>query len=163
MEASNQQKMTKRQKQEEQHKRPTNPVSRQMASAKSKAKKAQSKRDKKAHSSRHQSVQGKSVNGESASGALPTSITTYFKTKRHRQEPATQDVEEQDRQGSPERKRREVCRNKSSMCSECAPVVSHAKADFVVPGVQQFAASEANSNALIVFFAGPPLPVLDNG
>ena len=163
MEASNQQKMTKRQKQEEQHKRPTNPVSRQMASAKSKAKKAQSKRDKKAHSSRHQSVQGKSVNGESAGGALPSSITTYFKTKRHRQEPATQDVEEQDRQGSPERKRRGVCRNKSSMCSECAPVVSHAKADFVVPGVQQFAASEANSNALIVFFAGPPLPVLDNG
>ena len=89
------------------------------------------------------------------SGAPTSGIKQYFKTKRQRPELEPQEDKDQEWQGSPERKRSGVSSSMSSISSVCAPVLSHVTADFVVPGVQHIAASEANSNALVAFLLDP--------
>ena len=160
----------KRQTTEQPRERVINPIPRQNAEARSKAKKAQSKRDKKAFALQHKTIPAQEgqdnskanmqqTGSETQVGVPPIAgIQQYFTLKRQRPEPGAQE-----RQDSPERKRRGFFCRLSSICVECAPIYSHVTADFVEPGVQHVAASEASSNALVAFFAGPPLPVLDHG
>ena len=160
------------QKQQHKRERVINHLPQQLATAKSNAKKAQSRRDKttnagktKAVKEQHGSV-GTPMKGREAKQASETpnsGIHQYFKMKRQRSELEPTEDKDQERQGSPERKRRGVSSSMSSISSVCTPVFSHVTADFVVPDVQQIAASEANSQVFVAFFAGPPLPVLDHG